>query len=99
MLIDDDLGVSGSGSKERPGFGRLLTAVCEGKVGGVLALEASRLARNNRDRHILIDLYVITDTMVIDGDRVYDEPQLNDPLVLGLKGTMSEFELGLSRQR
>jgi hypothetical protein len=60
IVIDDDLGVSGSGSKERPGFGRLLTAVCEGKVGGVLALEASRLARNNRDWHHLIDLCVLT---------------------------------------
>ena len=99
LVIDDDLGVSGSGSKERPGFGRLLTAVCEGKVGGVLALEASRLARNNRDWHHLIDLCVLTDTLVIDGDGVYDPRQLNDRLVLGLKGTMSEFELGLLRQR
>jgi len=99
IVIDDDLGVSGSGSKERPGFGRLLTAVCEGKVGGVLALEASRLARNNRDWHHLIDLCVLTDTLVIDGDGVYDARQLNDRLVLGLKGTMSEFELGLLRQR
>jgi len=99
IVIDDDLGVSGSGSKERPGFGRLLTAVCEGRVGGVLALEASRLARNNRDWHHLIDLCVLTDTLVIDGDGVYDPRQLNDRLVLGLKGTMSEFELGLLRQR
>ena len=99
VVIDDDLGVSGSGSKERPGFGRLLTSVCEGKVGGVLALEASRLARNNRDWHHLIDLCVLTDTLVIDGDGVYDPRQLNDRLVLGLKGTMSEFELGLLRQR
>jgi DNA invertase Pin-like site-specific DNA recombinase len=99
IVIDDDLGVSGSGSKERPGFGRLLTAVCEGRVGAVLALEASRLARNNRDWHHLIDLCLLTDTLVIDGDGVYDPRQLNDRLVLGLKGTMSEFELGLLRQR
>jgi len=99
IVIDDDLGVSGSGSRERPGFGRLLTAVCEGRVGGVLALEASRLARNNRDWHHLIDLCVLTDTLVIDADGVYDPRQLNDRLVLGLKGTMSEFELGLLRQR
>ena len=62
----------------------------------MLALEASRLARNNRDWHHLIDL---CDTLVIDGDGVYDPRQLNDRLVLGLKGTMSEFELGLLRQR
>ena len=65
----------------------------------MLALEASRLARNNRDWHHLIDLCVLTDTLVIDGDGVYDARQLNDRLVLGLKGTMSEFELGLLRQR
>jgi hypothetical protein len=65
----------------------------------VFALEASRLARNNRDWHHLIDLCVLTDTLVIDGDGVYDPRQLNDRLVLGLKGTMSEFELGLLRQR
>jgi len=99
VVIDEDLGVSGSGSRERRGFGRLLSAVCEGQVGAVLALEASRLARNNRDWHHLIDLCVLTDTLVIDGDGVYDPRQLNDRLVLGLKGTMSEFELGLLRQR
>jgi DNA invertase Pin-like site-specific DNA recombinase len=49
VVIDDDLGVSGTGRHTRPGFGRLLTAVCEGTVGAVFALEASRLARNNRD--------------------------------------------------
>ena len=99
VVIDDDLGLSGSGSKNRPGFGRLLTAVCEGLAGAVLALEASRLARNNRDWHHLIDLCVLTDTLVIDGDGIYNPRQLNDRLVLGLKGTMSEFELGLLRQR
>jgi DNA invertase Pin-like site-specific DNA recombinase len=99
VVIDDDLGLSGSGSKNRPGFGRLLTEVCEGLAGAVLALEASRLARNNRDWHHLIDLCVLTDTLVIDGDGIYDPRQLNDRLVLGLKGTMSEFELGLLRQR
>jgi hypothetical protein len=65
----------------------------------VLALEASRLARNNRDWHHLTDLCVLTDTLVIDGDGIYDPRQLNDRLLLGLKGTMSEFELGLLRQR
>lgn len=98
-VVDDDLGVSGSGRRERPGFARLLTAVCEGQVGAVLALEASRLARNNRDWHHLIDLCALTATLVIDHDGVYDPQRLNDRLLLGLKGTMSEFELGLLRQR
>lgn len=98
-VIDDDLGRSGSGSEERPGFGRLLAAVCEGRVGAVLALEVSRLARNNRDWHHLIDLCALTGTLVIDDDGVYDPRQLNDRLVLGLKGSMAEFELGLLRQR
>jgi DNA invertase Pin-like site-specific DNA recombinase len=98
-VIDDDLGRSGSGSVERPGFGRLLTAVCEGSIGAVFALEASRLARNNRDWHHLIDLCAMTDTLVIDEDGIYDPRQINDRLLLGLKGSMAEFELGLLRQR
>jgi len=98
-VIDDDLGKSGSGSVERPGFGRLLTAVCEGSVGAVFALEASRLARNNRDWHHLIDLCAMTSTLVIDEDGIYDPRAVNDRLLLGLKGSMAEFELGLLRQR
>jgi DNA invertase Pin-like site-specific DNA recombinase len=98
-LIDEDLGVTATGMKERPGFGRLLAAVCDGRAGAVLALEASRLARNNRDWHHLIDLCVLTETLVIDADGIYDPRLLNDRLLLGLKGTMSEFELGLLRQR
>ena len=97
VVIDDDMGVSGSGAQQRPGFRRLLAAVCNGEVGAVLALEASRLARNNRDWHHLIDLCVLTRTLVIDADGVYDPGHLNDRLLLGLKGTMSEFELGLLR--
>jgi DNA invertase Pin-like site-specific DNA recombinase len=99
VIIDEDLGVSGSGHRERPGFGRLLAAVCNGEVGAVFALEASRLARNNRDWHHLIDLCVFTETIVIDDEGVYDPRLLNDRLLLGLKGTMSEFELGILRQR
>jgi DNA invertase Pin-like site-specific DNA recombinase len=99
VVVDDDLGRSGSGSVERRGFARLLEAVCSGSVGAVLALEASRLARNNRDWHHLIDLCTLTDTLVVDHDGVYHPRQLNDRLLLGLKGTMSEFELGLLRQR
>lgn len=99
VVIDEDLGRSGTGSVERPGFGRLLTAVCSGRVGAVLALEASRLARNNRDWHHLIDLCAMAGTLVIDHDGVYDPSLLNDRLLLGLKGTMSEFEISLLRQR
>ncbi|MEM9598037.1 MAG: recombinase family protein [Acidobacteriota bacterium] len=98
-VVDEDLGVSGSGMQKRPGFARLLASVCEGRVGGVFALEASRLARNNRDWHHLIDLCALTQTVVVDDDGIYDPQQLNDRLLLGLKGTMSEFELGLIRQR
>jgi DNA invertase Pin-like site-specific DNA recombinase len=98
-VIDDDLGRSGSGLVERPGFGRLLERICSGEIGAVLALEASRLARNNRDWHHLVDLCAMTGTLVIDYDGIYDARVLNDRLLLGLKGTMSEFELGLLRQR
>lgn len=99
VVIDEDLGRSGSGTQERPGFGRLLTSVCQGLAGAVFALEASRLARNNRDWHHLVDLCALTETLLIDSDGIYDPRQLNDRLILGLKGTMSEFELGLLRQR
>ncbi len=99
LVIDEDLGRSGSGLQERPGFGRLLAAVCQGLAGAVLALEASRLARNNRDWHHLVDLCALTGTLLIDDEGAYDPKLLNDRLLLGLKGTMSEFELGLMRQR
>jgi DNA invertase Pin-like site-specific DNA recombinase len=99
VVIDEDLGRSGTGSVERPGFGRLLAAVCDGRVGAILALEASRLARNNRDWHHLIDLCAMAGTLVIDHDGVYNPSLLNDRLLLGLKGTMSEFEISLLRQR
>jgi DNA invertase Pin-like site-specific DNA recombinase len=98
-VIDEDQGRSGSGSVERSGFLRLLDLVFQGKVGAVFALEASRLARNNRDWHHLVDLCARAATLVIDHDGVYDPRGLNDRLLLGLKGTMSEFELGLLRQR
>jgi DNA invertase Pin-like site-specific DNA recombinase len=99
VVIDEDLGRSGSGLQERPGFGRLLAVVCQGAAGAVVALEASRLARNNRDWHHLVDLCALTNTLLIDDDGIYDPKLLNDRLLLGLKGTMSEFELGLLRQR
>src|SRR6202047_778010 len=99
VVIDEDLGRSGAGTQERPGFGRLLASVCQGLAGAVFALEASRLARNNRDWHHLVDLCALTNTLVIDEDGVYDPRQINDRLLLGLKGSMAEFELGLMRQR
>ena len=99
IVIDDDQGKTGSGLVDRPGFATLLSAVCSGEAGAVFALEASRLARNNRDWHHLIDLCALTETLIVDAEGVYDPRQLNDRLLLGLKGTMSEFELGLFRQR
>jgi DNA invertase Pin-like site-specific DNA recombinase len=98
-IIDEDLGRSGSGQVERPGFQHLVAEVCTGEVGAVLCIEASRLARNGRDWHHLIELCGLVRAIVIDPDGVYDPGLLNDRLLLGLKGTMSEFELNLLRQR
>jgi len=98
-VIDDDLGRSGSGSVERPGFERLVALVCSGEIGAVYCIEASRLARNGRDWHHLIDLCALTGALVIDPDGAYDPRIVNDRLLLGLKGTMSEYELSLMRQR
>jgi DNA invertase Pin-like site-specific DNA recombinase len=98
-VIDEDLGRSGSGVAERPGFQKLVTAVCAGEVGAVFCIEASRLARNGRDWHHLVDLCALAATLVVDPDGVYDPRLVNDRLLLGLKGTMSEYELSLLRQR
>lgn len=98
-VIDDDLGRSGSGLVERPGFQKLVACVCGAAVGAVFCIEASRLARNGRDWHRLIDLCALVGTVVIDHDGVYDPRVVNDRLLLGLKGTMSEYELSLLRQR
>ncbi len=89
VVIDEDLGVSGSGTAERSGFARLAAEVALGRVGLVLGLEASRLARNNADWYRLLDLCAITDTIIGDDDGLYDPKAFNDRLVLGLKGTMS----------
>jgi DNA invertase Pin-like site-specific DNA recombinase len=99
LVIAEDVGRSGPGRHERPGFGQLLAAVCAGRVGAVCALDASRLARNNRDWHHLIDLCALTETLRIDDDGIYEPRQLNDRLVLGMKGSMAEYALGLMRQR
>jgi len=97
-VIDEDLGRSGSGVI-RPGFERLLIAVCEGRVGAVFAIEASRLSRNGRDWHTLIEYCGLVGTILIDEDGIYDPRHPNDRMVLGMKGTMSELELSLIRQR
>jgi DNA invertase Pin-like site-specific DNA recombinase len=97
-IIDDDLGRSGGGIA-RPGFERLLAAICEARVGAVLAIEASRLARNGRDWHTLIEFCGLVGTLMVDEDGIYDPRHPNDRLLLGMKGTMSELELSLFRQR
>jgi DNA invertase Pin-like site-specific DNA recombinase len=97
--IDADLGRSGSGLEERPGFQRLMAEVCSGLVGAVLCIEASRLARNGRDWHQLFELCGWVGALVIEPDGIYDPRLINDRLLLGLKGIMNEFELTLMRQR
>jgi excisionase family DNA binding protein len=97
-VIDDDLGRSGGGAR-RPGFERLLAAICEGRVGAVMSVEASRLARNGRDWHTLLEFCGLVGTVIIDEDGVYDPASPNDRLLLGMKGTMSEMELSVFRQR
>lgn len=98
-VIDEDLGKSGASATNRAGFQRLVAEVSLGRVGAVVGLEVSRLARNNRDWYQLLDLCGLLDTLIIDAEGVYDPRQLNDRLLLGLKGTMSEAELGWLRQR
>lgn len=97
-VIDDDLGRYGSGVA-RPGFEKLLAAICEGQVGAVVSIEASRLARNGRDWHTLLEFCGLVGTLIVDEDGVYDPRHPNDRLLLGMKGTMSEMELSLFRQR
>jgi DNA invertase Pin-like site-specific DNA recombinase len=98
-VIDDDLGCSGSGHVTRPGFEELLSAVCQGQVGAVFAVEASRLARNGHEWHRLLEFCAIVGTLIIDHDGIYDPSHVNDRLLLGLKGTMSEMEVTAFRQR
>jgi resolvase-like protein len=93
-IIDDDLGRSASGTVARPGFDRLVAWLCAGKVGAVLCFDASRLARNGRDWHHLLELCGLVEARVIDLDGVYNPCRPNDRLLLGMKGSISEFELG-----
>jgi DNA invertase Pin-like site-specific DNA recombinase len=98
-VIDDDLGRSASGMVARPGFERLVAWLCAGEVGAVLCFDASRLARNGRDWHHLLELCGLVEARVIDLDGVYDPCRPNDRLLLGMKGSISEFELGVMRAR
>jgi len=98
QVIDDDLGRSGGGIV-RPGFEKLLAAICERRVGAVLSIEASRLARNGRDWHTLLEFCGLVGTLIVDEDGVYDPRSINDRLLLGMKGTMSEMEVSVFRQR
>ena len=99
VVIDEDLGISGSGLSERSGFARLAAEVALGHAGLVLGLEVSRLARNNVDWYRLLDLCGVTDTVIGDTDGLYHPGSFNDRLLLGLKGTMSEAELHVLRAR
>ena len=98
-VIDADLGISGASAVGRSGFGALTEAVALGQVGLVLALEVSRLARNNSDWYRLLDLAGMTDTLIGDADGLYHPGMFNDRMLLGLKGTMSEAELHVLRAR
>ena len=97
-VIDDDLGISGSGT-HRPGFARLLRELCSGQVGAVFSIEASRLARNGRDWHTLLEFCSVVGALLIDAETVYDPKLTNDRLLLGMKGTISEMELASFRER
>lgn len=98
IVIDDDLGRSGGGVA-RKGFERLLVAIGNGNAGAVLAIEASRLARNGRDWHTLLEFCGLVGCLLIDEDGIYDPRLVNDRLLLGMKGTFSELELSILRQR
>jgi DNA invertase Pin-like site-specific DNA recombinase len=99
MVIDDDLGRSAALADGRPGFQKLVTEVTMGRVGLVVGIEMSRLARTGREWHQLLELCSLSGTLLADPDGVYDPGFYNDRLLLGLKGTMSEAELFLIRQR
>lgn len=99
LVIDEDLGRSAANSAERPGFARLVAEITMGHVGLVLGLDMSRLARAGRDWHQLVELCCLAGALLADADGVYDPNWYNDRLLLGLKGTMTEAELHLIKQR
>jgi DNA invertase Pin-like site-specific DNA recombinase len=98
-VIDEDLGRSAAGSVQRAGFERMVAEVCLGKVGAVCAREVSRFARNSRDWQQLIEMCRVVDTVLVDQETIYAPRHGNDRLLLGLKGSLNEYELDLLRQR
>lgn len=98
-VVDDDLGRSADGGAQRTGFERMVAEVCLGKVGAVAAREVSRFARNSREWQQLVEVCRVADTLLIDQDAVYTPRSSNDRLLLGLKGSLNEYELDLLRQR
>jgi DNA invertase Pin-like site-specific DNA recombinase len=98
-VVDEDLGRSASGSVARAGFERMVAEVCLGRVGAVAAREVSRFARNSRDWQQLVEVCRLVDTLLIDQESVYSPRLSNDRLLLGLKGSLNEYELDLLRQR
>src|SRR5216683_3240241 len=99
VVIDQDLGHSGASTVDRLGFQRLVADVGLGQVGLVLGLEVSRLARNSSDWHQLLEICALTRTLILDEEGLYDPGTVNDRLLLGLKGAMSEAELFVMRAR
>ena len=99
LVIDDDQGKSGTTATGRPGFNRLVTEVSLGHVGLILGIEMSRLARSNRDWHHLLEVCALFQTLIGDTDGIYNPADYNDRLLLGLKGTMSEAELHILKNR
>src|SRR3989475_8586661 len=98
-VVDEDLGCSAAGTVTRSGFERMVAQVCMGKVGAVAAREESRFARNSREWQQLVEVCRVVDTVLIDQETIYDPRQSNDRLLLGLKGSLNEYELDLLRQR
>jgi len=99
IIIDQDLGCSASGTAKRSGFESLLTNVCASNVGAIFSVDASRLARNGREWHTLLELCATVETLLIDRDAIYDPATSNDRLLLGFKGEFSEMELRVLRER
>jgi excisionase family DNA binding protein len=98
-VIDSDLGTTASGCVDRKGFQDLLSSVCEGRIGGIFSIEASRLARNGREWHTLLEICALKKTVLVDQGAIYDLNLSNDRLLLGLKGEMSTMELSLLKER
>lgn len=98
-VVDEDLGRSAAGMVTRSGFERMVAEVCLGKVGAVAAREVSRFARNSREWQQLVEVCRVVDTVLVDQEVIYAPRQSNDRLLLGLKGTLNEYELDLLRQR